>query len=257
MTRSLSHSTTKARQSSSAESMRQVVVLAGGLGTRAGSLTRDGQLPKALVDVAGRPFIDRKLDELAEFGATEVLLLTGHGSDALSEHFARHAPVLPVVLIADGPQLLGTGGAVRAAIDSLSDQFWLTYGDTFLQVPAAAAEHAFDSAAVGGLMTVLHNRDRWQLSNTTVNGGFVVGYDKTSAVGRHEWIDYGMLLLRRDTFREFPPETYADLSEVIVSLVSRHQLVAYEVTERFHDIGTPEAHRETSAMFKRRDLGLD
>lgn len=227
---------------------RQVVVLAGGLGTRVASLTGD-TLPKALLDVAGRPFIDRKLEELRDQGATRVLLLTGHASAVLRDHFARTRPVLPVEIVEDGPTLLGTAGAVRAALDHLDDRFWLTYGDTFLDVPIAAVEADLDTAGAAGSMTVLHNRDRWQPSNTSVSGGWVVGYGKGAPPGTHEWIDYGMLLFRRSVFERLPDGFRGDLGLVVQELVAERALRAVAVTEPFHDIGTPEALAETAARF--------
>src|SRR5690348_1894505 len=95
-------------------------------------------LPKALLPVAGAPFIDAKLHQLAQLGAHEVVLLTGHGAARIAEYVgdgrrwglaARH--------VVDGDVLLGTGGAVRRALDVLGDPFWVTFGDTLVWVPAA------------------------------------------------------------------------------------------------------------------------
>ena len=230
----------------------KVVILAGGMGTRVASLT-GGRVPKVLLDVAGRPFIDRKIDELLADGAEHLVILAGHGADMLREHVAAAAHPLRVDVVEDGPTLRGTAGAVRAALSQLADEFWLTYGDTFLTVDVRGAETAFDLAEADGLMTVLHNRDRWQPSNTSVEHGYVTAYAKGEPAGTHEWIDYGMLLLRRRVFERLAPDLVGDLSLVFADLARRHQLLPFEASEVFRDIGTPEALWETAATFRSRE----
>ena len=99
--------------------MLPAVVLAGGRGTRVAALTGDAQ-PKAMLEVAGRPFIELKLDELWRNGVEEVYVLVGHASSPLEEHLAAHPPRAGRVrVIHDGPSLLGTGGAIVRARDEL------------------------------------------------------------------------------------------------------------------------------------------
>lgn len=234
--------------------MHQVVILAGGLGTRVASLT-GGRVPKALLDVAGRPFIDRKIDELRADGCEHVVVLAGHGGDLLREHLAGAGHPIRIDVVEDGPTLRGTGGAVRAALDVLAPTFWLTYGDTFLTVDVRGAERALADAggSAGGVMTVLHNRDRWQPSNTSVAGGRVTAYAKGRPPGTFEWIDYGMLLLHRSVFEALPEDAVCDLGDVLAPLVASGRLLAFEATEVFRDIGTPEALAETAATFRATD----
>jgi MurNAc alpha-1-phosphate uridylyltransferase len=230
-----------------------VAVLAGGLGTRLRLVTGE-TLPKALVPVAGRPFIDRKLDELRGRGANEVVLLVGHGGDALRTHVGDgEAFGLQVTYLEDGPTLLGTGGALLRARPMLGDTFWTTYGDTLLSVDTASAEAQFAASDALGLMTVLHNRDRWEPSNTRVEGSRVVAYSKQPRPAAAEHIDYGMLLFRAAALSGFGPGDAFDLGEALGALVTQQRLDAFEVTERFHDIGTVEALRETEDWVRERE----
>lgn len=232
--------------------MLPVVVLAGGLGTRLRDITGD-DLPKALVPVDGRPFIDYKLTGLAHHGVTDVLLLVGSHGEQLREHVGDGSRYgTRVRAIDDGPNLRGTGGAIRSALPELPDAFWITYADTYLEVDVAGAEQRFRDADALGLMTVLHNRDRWEPSNAVVEDGFVVAYGKMPE-GRAEHIDYGMVALRRDAFRDAPRDAAFDLGVIFNELAAAHQLIAFEVTQRFHDIGTPAALTETEEFFRKND----
>jgi histidinol-phosphate phosphatase family protein len=234
--------------------MQPVVILAGGHGTRVRRLTGP-DLPKALLPVDRRPFIDFKLASLAAAGVTDVVLLVGHGGAALREHVGSGATLgLRVTYVDEGDELLGTGGAIAQALPRFADPFWVTYGDNLLQVPMADVERTLEKADALGVMTTFENRDRWERSNVSVAGGLVAAHEKGDPPGTHQWIDYGMLLLRRTAFDEYQPGSEFDLGDVLRSLVAQRRLVAFPVRERFHDVGTEEGWRETDAWA--RDTGL-
>lgn len=104
------------------------VVLAGGLGTRLGALTR--QTPKPMLDVAGRPFILRLIDELRRQDVGEILILAGFRADRLLEVVGR----LPDVRVLVEPEPLGTGGALRFASAALADRFFFLNGDSLFDI---------------------------------------------------------------------------------------------------------------------------
>jgi NDP-sugar pyrophosphorylase family protein len=152
----------------------------------------------------------------------------------------------------DGDALLGTGGALLRALPRLGERFWVTYGDTLLDVDVARAEATAEASDARGLMTVLHNRDRWQPSNVVARDGYVAAYAKDPRPPGAEHIDYGMLLFDARAFSARAHDVPFDLATIVVDLVDRHTLLAFEVGERFHDIGTPDALRETEAWLRSR-----
>jgi histidinol-phosphate phosphatase family protein len=234
--------------------MQPVVVLAGGHGTRVSHLTGP-ELPKALLPIAERPFIDFKLAGLAAAGATDVVLLVGHGAGELREHVGSGAVVgLRVTYVDEGDRLLGTGGAILRALPQLADPFWVTYADTLLEVPMADVEQALEQGDALGVMTTFENRDRWERSNVSIAGGLVTAHEKGAPAGTYQWIDYGMLLLRRAAFGGYQPGSRFDLGDLLRSLIAQRRLAAFPVRERFHDIGTEDAWRETDAWA--RETGL-
>jgi NDP-sugar pyrophosphorylase family protein len=223
--------------------VRTAAVLAGGLGTRLSSVTV-GRLPKALVPVGGRPFLAYKLDELARAGVERAVVLVGVHGDQVVGYLARHSWPLEVVHLADGDTLLGTGGAVKHAAAELPDRFWVTYGDTLLSADLRAVEAWAGARQLDAVMTVLHNNDRWEPSNVSVDGPLVASYGKGAPKGTHDHLDYGYLLLPNEAFAG-RPEDHFDLSVVVQSLIVDRRLGAFVVDERFHDVGTPEALDET------------
>ena len=225
-----------------------VVVLAGGLGTRLLEVTGD-LMPKVLVPVDGRPFIDYKLRGLARLGVGEVVLLVGHMAEHVRAHVGDGSRFgLSVTCLEDGDSPLGTAGAVARAAPILPRAFWLTYGDTFVEAPLTEVEQLLGDGT-DAVMTVIENVDRWEPSNVTISKGRVVTYEKGASEGTHLWLDYGLLLFRRSVFDPFDPAQPLDLSEVVREIVEEGRMAAWQVTERFWDIGTPEALAATERRF--------
>jgi NDP-sugar pyrophosphorylase family protein len=230
---------------------RTIAILAGGLGTRVAALT-GGSLPKAMLPIAGAPFIDHKLAEARRLGADRVVLLLGHGAGQIEAHVGDGARFgLSIDVVLDGPELLGTGGALKRAAAHLGDRAWVTYGDTLLDLDLRAAESAADALGCRAVMSVLHNRDELEPSNTSIAGGRVVAYTKGDPPGTHEHIDYGYVLLPVDELGAVGESAF-DLRVVLQRLIACRELAAFEVRERFHDIGTPAAFAETDAWLRAR-----
>ena len=230
--------------------MLPVAVLAGGLGTRIRHRTGPS-VPKALLPVGGVPFIDIKLREMRDAGARRIVMLVGHGAEVIVDHVGDGAAYeLEVEFVRDGPQLLGTGGAIREALPRLGPAFFLTYGDTLLEVPMDRLERRLLATRAEAVMTVLENQDRWETSNVTVVNGRVTQYEKAASPGNHRFLDYGMLAMRKTALDGTPTKEPFDLATVIQQLVKRGAVLEMRVTRRFYDIGNEESVRATETFLQ-------
>jgi len=222
----------------------QCLILAGGLATRMRPLT--DRIPKALIPVEGRPFIDHQLAWLARHGVTEVVLSIGYRGDDLRTHVGDGtAHRLRVRYVDEGSNLRGTAGAVRLALDEgvLEERFLVTYGDSFLPIDFGEVFRAFENGASPALMTVFRNQGRWDQSNVIFEGGRVILYDKLRRdrpAADFAYIDYGLSALeRRIVVEEIPAGIKADLADLFGALSRRGDLAGLEVRERFYEIGSP------------------
>lgn len=230
--------------------MRQAVILAGGLGTRLLGVTHD-LVPKVMVEINGRPFIDYKLMGLKRLGVDEVVILTGHLGEQISRHVSDGAAYgLAVTCVQDGEEFLGTGGAVAAASPFLAETFWVTYGDSHVVADLELGEKMLDSDGLDAVMTVLACEQGDPAANTEVQAGRVTNYKKAATPGTFVFTDYGLLLFRSEVFARTPPESPSDLSAFFGPLLATGAMGALEVTERFWDIGTPESLAETTQHFR-------
>lgn len=224
-------------------------LLCGGLATRLRPLTE--KIPKALVEVAGKPFIDRQLSLLSRKGIRHVVMCLGYMGSEIErlvgngEHWG-----LKVDYSYDGAELIGTAGALQKARGYLSDPFWVFYGDSYLDFDYAAVSDYFEREGQDklGLMTVFANRNRWDKSNVIFENGQISLYDKAKQDPRMEHIDYGAAILRTKVLDLVSKYPY-DLALLYSQLVEAGLMLGYEVKERFYEIGSYEGIEDAARYF--------
>lgn len=232
----------------------QVVVLMGGLGSRLGEKTKN--LPKPMIKVAGKPFFLYQFELMLLAGFKRFVFCLGHCGDAISDFFGDGSRWgAEITYSYDGEKLLGTGGAVRKALPLLEEDFLLIYGDSFMDIDYFEVTVRYRQAVQRGqeaLMTVMHNRDRFDKSNVICRNGDIVLYDKATHDPQMEYIDYGVSVFRRVLFEGMPEEEAFDLSRVQYVLSRRGTLACCEVEHRFYEIGTPDSLEEFQMYAARR-----
>jgi N-acetyl-alpha-D-muramate 1-phosphate uridylyltransferase len=218
--------------------MLPVAILAGGVGSRLGPITET--LPKALVEVAGAPFVVQQLRLLRREGIERVVLCVGHLGEQVERVVGDGGRFgLKVAYSFDGKTLMGTGGALRRALPLLGDAFFVLYGDSYLDVAFAPIERAFRVQKQPALMTVFRNEGRFDTSNVLFDGTRIVAHDKRAPHPAMRHIDYGLGILTAGALSERSAERPFDLSEVYGALAADGRLAGHEVTQRFYEIGTP------------------
>ena len=228
--------------------MLPVALLAGGLATRLRPITET--IPKALVDVAGQPFIARQLAYLRAQGVHKVVLCIGYLGEMIEAVVGDGAQFgLEVSYSPDGPTLLGTGGALKQAIPLLGEEFFVLYGDSFLPVDFGAVEQAFVQSGKQSLMTVLKNGDQWDKSNVLYVDGTLLEYNKRAPRPEMAYIDYGLGVIKAVVLDAYPSAKPFDLADVYQALSLQGQLAGMEVFERFYEIGSHAGLKQTEDYF--------
>jgi NDP-sugar pyrophosphorylase family protein len=234
-----------------------VVILAGGLATRLRPLTE--KIPKALVEVAGRQFLEHQIELLKGNSIEEVILCVGYLGEMIEERYGDgEALGVKIRYSFDGPKLLGTGGAIKKALALLPDAFYVLYGDSYLPVDYQAAAAAFREAGKPALMTVYANADAWDTSNVWFEHGRIRLYSKREKLAEMRYIDYGLMICTRQIFDDSAGDVPFDLADTLESLSRKGELAGYEVSQRFYEIGSPaglaELHRLLSGEITQRSL---
>lgn len=230
--------------------MPPVALLAGGLATRLRPLT--AQVPKAMLEVAGEPFIAHQLRLLRRERISRVVICAGYLADQIEDYVGNGSRFgLSVNYKIDGPKLLGTGGALRAALDQLGDEFLVMYGDSWLDIAYAPVIDAFRASGQPALMTVFRNEGQWDTSNVWFEDGRIRLYDKRERLPQMQHIDWGLSMIRAEALAAQPANEPFDLAEVYSDLSRAGKLAGYEVTRRFYEIGSTEGLREADALLRK------
>src|SRR4051812_27075715 len=192
--------------------MPPLALLAGGLATRLGDLTKE--LPKALLEVGGEPFIAHQLRLLRRERIARVVICAGYLAEQIQAYVGNGSRFgIPVTYRLDGPKLLGTGGALRAAVDQLGSEFLVMYGDSWADIDYAAVVEAFRSSGQPALMTVFRNEGRWDASNVWFENGRIRLYDKRERQPQMQHIDWGLGMIRREALADRPAGEPFDIGD--------------------------------------------
>ena len=231
--------------------MPTLALLAGGLATRLRPHTL--QMPKAMIEVAGEPFIAHQLRLMRREGVAHVALCVGYLGEQI-EAYVKDGSQFGTAIdyCYDGPTLLGTGGALRKALPHLGPEFLVMYGDSWLDTSFAPIVEAFRDSDKPALMTVFRNAGQWDTSNVWYENGFIHRYDKHDRLPQMQHIDWGLSIVKAEVMAQQPANTAFDLANIYSELSRRGQLAGYEIKTRFYEIGSIEGLRETDALLRQR-----
>ncbi|HEX5491375.1 MAG TPA: nucleotidyltransferase family protein [Candidatus Udaeobacter sp.] len=232
-----------------------VAILAGGLATRLRPATE--KIPKALLSVADEPFLVHQLRLLRSEGFRKVVLCVGYLGEMIEATIGDGKRLgLKIDYSFDGPTLLGTGGALKRALPELGKRFLVIYGDSYMPADYGAIVEAFVQSGKPALMTVLENEGRWDASNVWFEKGKIQRYDKRLRTPEMRHIDYGISVLTPGVFAGFPENVPFDLADLYSRLVSDQQMAAYEVNQRFYEIGSAEGLAELDSLLRNKKVSL-
>lgn len=224
--------------------MFPVAILAGGLAKRLGPITKN--IPKALIEISGKPFIFHQLSYLHKQGIRKVIICIGHLGEKIKSLVGNGSKFdLDISYSSDGLKLLGTGGAIKKALSKLGDDFFILYGDTFLPIRFDTVQKAYLSSNRLCLMTTLKNDSKLDKSNVLFKNNQLIEYNKKNPSIDMNYIDYGLSVISANIFNRYQKETFLDLSDIFEKLSKEKQLKGFEVYERFYEIGSPHGIKET------------
>ncbi len=231
----------------------QCLIIAGGLATRLRPITE--KIPKSMVPVHGRPFLEYQLSLLRRNGIEDFVMCVGFLGEQIEDYFGNGSEFgVNIKYSYEKDKLLGTGGAVRNALDLVEDEIFIMYGDSYLDINYKEVFDYFLSVEFPALMTTFKNDDRWDRSNVVFKNNIVELYDKKKQIPQMEYIDYGLSVLTKDVIKEIPVNTVYDLSDMFNRLSIAKQLAGFEVFTRFYEIGSKDGLDEFSGLISEKGV---
>ena len=227
----------------------KALILAAGYGTRLKPYT--DVVPKPLFPVAGRPLLDRIMDQLIAAGCDELIINTHHLADCIATHVRSHPRSIPVRLHYE-PVILGTGGGIKHASMAWNQSpIMVVNGDICTDIDFQRFTHSIAPMPI---------RSRWfctiipRLDTVHVDGeGFVVDFDSSGGkmpdARSHARLAFtGIHVIDPDVLAPYPPDTFINIIDVYLDLIRNGGRIASFPARKheWDDIGTPEQYRDAA-----------
>lgn len=216
----------------------QIVIPCGGIATRLEELAKD--MPKSMIDINGKPFLERQIELLKKYDFDEIILCIGYLGEKIKDHFEDGKKHGIKIKYSEDKQL-DVFGAVKNAESLLKDDFFMMYGDSYL--PALDFNDMykkFTNQNKLAMMAVWKNNNQVDKSNLKVEEGEVTKVGDYSS----DYIDYGATVMKKKALKIISPDQPFSTKEFWEKLSNIHELAAYEINERLYHIGSKEALQE-------------
>jgi len=228
-----------------------VLVLAGGLGTRLRSSVSDR--PKVMALVAGKPFLEWLVDDLRSQGVRRLVLCTGYRSEDIEDHFGSGRSRDMEIAYSRESAPLGTGGALRLALPRLKgSRFFVLNGDSLCDFDLRALRRLHGENSAAATLWLVPVEDTGRFGEVTLNARQeIAGFREKSGSGSPGLINAGVYLLERRVVESIAGNAAASLErDVLPGWVGRGLFGAVG-RGPFLDIGTPESYRDAERFVKK------
>lgn len=215
----------------------QAAILAGGKGTRLRPLTY--RIPKSMVPIHGKPFLQYQLELIKSFGVNKVLLLVSYLGKQIEQYFGDGLRFGLKIEYFYEQFPMGTGGALKNAEGKLEKEFIVLNGDTFLVIDYIELVEYFYRSDKAGMITIYDNPDGIVPNNIAIGeSNLVTDYNKRDSNGMTH-VDAGVMVFKKDVLDLIPRGRLCSLEEeIFTKLIERKELLAFPTSQRFYDMGS-------------------
>ncbi|HOF20747.1 MAG TPA: nucleotidyltransferase family protein [Bacteroidales bacterium] len=224
----------------------EVIILAGGLGTRLREVIRD--IPKPMAPVAGRPFLHYILDWLRRYPVRKIIISAGYRAEVIREHFGSRFYEIPLEYVIE-EKPLGTGGAVNYALGKTAgNDILVLNGDTWFPVDPCRLMgfHSSEDSRFSLALKRMFDFDRY--GTVSLEGNRVLGFNEKKACDEG-LINGGIYVINRKFFEsQKMPEVFSLEKDFLEKNAGKSVLKGMIFGDPFLDIGIPEDYAKAEEV---------
>ena len=221
------------------------IILSGGKGTRVKKYTKIK--PKCLVDVNGKPFLYHQLKYLKKNNLKKIIISIGYLGKKVEKYLEQNIDFIHTKTIDDGIKPLGTGGATLKALKYLNKNFFIIYGDSYLNFDLKKMIKKKNLVT----MAIIKNKNKYDKSNIELKKLKKILYFKKNSKKGLKYIDYGVSYVNKQIFKGINRKKF-DLSEFYQQISKKNMLEGFVVKKRFYEIGSYKGINDTKKFLANR-----
>jgi NDP-sugar pyrophosphorylase family protein len=226
--------------------MYQIVILCGGVGSRMLPLTKN--TPKAMLKINKKPFIFYQLKILEKYNFNEVIICAGHLSTVIKDFLKNKKFRFKLIFINDGKKLLGTGGAIKKIYNKLNNFFFVTYGDTILEINYDIFWNYFLRSSKNNIMSIKKNSSKFEKSNVRLINNKIFYKKSKSPDKKARYIDYGCCILDKSSFKKVRKKIF-DLGDIFTDLCNKNLIDYFICKKNYYEIGSKKNYERIQKKF--------
>ena len=223
------------------------VILAGGKGTRIQSVHPD--LPKPLIPISGKPFLQWQIEYLKKYGVNRIILSIGYMAKKIIDYFTKNPVENVEIIFAVEKNPLGTGGAVKFVAEKY-DLGWafVCNGDTICPADLNDVKKIGECRAA---ILVSKKEDVTDYGSvmTDENDGLIAFVEKGEKKGEG-WVNAGMYLIDMEWAKNWNNKTPLSIENDVFTSLSTDQLKVWRTETPFLDIGIPVRLEKAAEFLK-------
>ena len=215
--------------------IKQLILLNGGYGSRVKSISKN--LPKSLIEFDKKSFLIRQINLFIRKGIKEIIICAGYKGKFIIDELKKYKFKNVKIKVIVEPRKLGTGGAILNVFKQLNQNFFVTYGDSWLDIDYKKIESFFLTDKKKSVLTIVDKKlVPEHKANILLKNKKIIFYGKDSTIN-FTHVDYGLMILKKNIFINIKKKIF-DLNLIFNNLIEQNQVKYLCVKKRFYEIGS-------------------
>ena len=221
----------------------KVLILAGGLATRMGNLTRN--VPKSLLPINNIPFAQYQINFFKKQGFVNFVFLIGHYGSFIKDYFSDGSKLgVNIEYSDDGIHPIGTYNAIFNALNIVNESFIVVYGDSYINTNIVDFISRYKKNKYRNLMAITKSSTFYEASNVKLLDDKLIKYNKNFKSSDMKYIDYGISVINKEDYIS-KKNCFNDFSDFMQHMSNENNLFGYDVNaEQIYEIGSKQGYNK-------------
>lgn len=215
--------------------IKQLILLNGGYGSRVKSISKD--LPKSLIKFNNKSFLVKQINLFIRKGIRKIIICAGFRGQLIIDELKKYKFNNICVKVIVKYRKLGTGGAILNVFKELNQNFFVTYGNSWLDTDYKKIESFFLRNKKKSVLTIIKKKKvPDHEANILIKNKKIIFYGKNFN-RKLSHIDYGLMILNKENFTNIKKKKF-DLDVIFKKLIKQNQVRYFCVKKKFYEIGS-------------------